>query len=84
MGTKRNPGSFDCHANALPDEPLFTLLARDPDFCRLVRKWAKRREADVRCGLRPAGDAAMVTEARITANAGRRWRIANDGLWRNA
>jgi hypothetical protein len=84
MGTKQNPGAFDCHAKALPDEPQFTLLARDPDFSRLVRKWARRREADVLCGLRPVDDLGMVTEARRTADAGRRWRVANDGLWRKA
>ena len=26
MGTKNNPGKFDCYANAKPDEPLFVLL----------------------------------------------------------
>lgn len=30
MGTKSNPTQFDCYANALPDEPMFILLARDP------------------------------------------------------
>lgn len=29
MGTKNNPGAFDCYANAEPDEPMFVLLARD-------------------------------------------------------
>lgn len=23
MGSKTNPGQFDCYANALPDEPMF-------------------------------------------------------------
>jgi hypothetical protein len=82
MGTKRNPGKFDCHSNAMPDEPLFTLLARDPDFYRLVRKWAKRRARDVECGLRPVGDLQMVEEARRIASAGQRWRRVNEGLWR--
>ena len=26
MGTKRDPGDFDCHAKAADDEPLFTLM----------------------------------------------------------
>lgn len=29
MGTKNNPGEFDCYANAAPDEPMFILLGRD-------------------------------------------------------
>lgn len=40
MGTKNNPGAYDCHAKAEPDEPLFTLLARDPFAPQLVRLWA--------------------------------------------
>jgi len=28
MATKKNPGEFDCYANAGPDEPMFVLLAR--------------------------------------------------------
>lgn len=84
MGTKLNPGDFDCYANALPDEPMFILLARDPDFRRLVDAWANRREADILCGLRPATDMAMVTEARSCAAAGQQWRRVNDGVWRAA
>ena len=29
MGTKNNPGDYDCHAAAKPDEPVFTLRAHD-------------------------------------------------------
>ena len=43
MGTKNNPGEYDCYANAEPDEPMFILLARDPDAPALVRQWAKAR-----------------------------------------
>ena len=28
MGTKNNPGRFDCYGNAEPDEPIFVLLGR--------------------------------------------------------
>lgn len=59
MGTKLNPGRFDCYANALPDEPMFVLLARDPLAPQVVDAWAsaarftgvsaeKRREA-IKC-----------------------------------
>jgi hypothetical protein len=45
MGTKENPGVFDCYANAKPDEPMFVLLGRDPMAGVLVRQWAAWREA---------------------------------------
>lgn len=44
MGTKNNPGDFDCYLNAEPDEPMFVLLARDPDAPMLVEMWARIRE----------------------------------------
>ena len=84
MGTKTNPGKFDCYAAALPDEPLFTLLARDPDFSALVRDWALRREHAIRSGKRPASDIDMVTEARQLADEAIIWRRANFGAWRKA
>jgi len=40
MGTKQNPGAFDCYVKAKPDEPMFILLARDPIAPLLVRLWA--------------------------------------------
>lgn len=83
MGTKNNPGKYDCVKAALPDEPTFTLLARDPDFFRLVRKWAKRRSYDIQCGDRPQSDMAMVAEAEQCAYEGRDWRKNNFGKWRN-
>jgi hypothetical protein len=67
MGSKIQPGKFDCYANALPDEPMFVLLARDPD---------------IQCGLRPQSDAALVAEAEECAWAGQEWRRKNDGAWR--
>lgn len=47
MGTKNNPGKFDCYAAAHPDEPLFTLLARDPSAPHLIRLWACVRTGDI-------------------------------------
>ena len=40
MGTKNNPGDFDCYAAAEPDEPMFVLLARDEQAPQSVRQWA--------------------------------------------
>ena len=82
MGTKNNPGEFDCYENALPDEPMFVLLARDPDFFRLVKKWAKRRMKDIQCGQRPQSDIRLVGEAEECAWKGQEWRKDNNGIWR--
>ncbi len=47
MGTKNNPGKFDCYTNAEPDEPMFVLLARDQMAAFLVSIWSKVRQGDV-------------------------------------
>ena len=44
MGTKANPGPFDCHADADTHEPIFTLRARDPLASMLVDLWVDLRE----------------------------------------
>lgn len=44
MGTKNNPGAFDCYGNAKPDEPMFVLLGRDPVAPALVMLWAILRQ----------------------------------------
>jgi hypothetical protein len=82
MGTKLNPGNFDCYENALPDEPMFVLLARDPDMPELVREWAHRRQIAINNGERPHSDQPMVHEAWDCASDARAWRKANDGKWR--
>jgi hypothetical protein len=46
MGTTNEPGKFDCHAKAEADEPLFTLLARDPLASALVSIWGYLRLGD--------------------------------------
>lgn len=47
MGTKSSPGRPDAYAAALPDEPIFTLSARDPLASQLVGIWASIRLGDV-------------------------------------
>jgi len=74
---------LDCYLRKLPDEPHFTLLARDPEFAAMVRKWAKRRERAVDCGLCPPEDRARVLSAREIAAQGVEWRRQNNGKWRN-
>ncbi len=70
MGTKNEPGAYDCYANAEPDEPMFVLLARDDRAPSLVDEWADISEGR---GTNPA----KVTEARACADAMRAWRKAN-------
>jgi hypothetical protein len=82
MGSKNEPGDFDCYANALPDEPMFVLLARDPWAPDLVEDWAVRRMRDITLGIRPKSDLPMVDEAQRCASNMRKWRAANDGAWR--
>lgn len=47
MGTKNNPGKFDCYENAEPDEPMFVLLGRDRLAAHLVSIWSKVRMGDM-------------------------------------
>lgn len=72
----------DCYLRALPGEPRFTLLARDPDFYRLVNEWAVRRGRDISCGDRPTTDSSLVASALKTASNGAVWRRENLGKWR--
>lgn len=82
MGTKQLPTPFDAYDKALPDEPMFTLLARDASAPDMVRQWAYEREREVAQKRRPEADLAMVAEARRCANAMVRWRQDNFGAWR--
>jgi hypothetical protein len=70
MGTKNNPGAFDCYANAAPDEPMFILLARDKHAPTLVWLWALMREIEQE-------DPANVAEARDAVEDMLQWQMAN-------
>ena len=65
MGTKNNPGEFDCYANAEPDEPMFVLLGRDPMASALVKLWAHLRALE-------GEDPDVVSEAIDCAEAMKR------------
>lgn len=66
MGTKNNPGHYDCYANADPDEPMFVLLGRDKHAAGLVRLWALLRQS--------AGeDESKIAEALQCAEAMDEW-----------
>lgn len=70
MGTKNEPGTFDCYEAAEPDEPMFVLLARDRFAPRLIEHWASLREEH-------GEDSAKIAEARACAQSMREWRTRN-------
>ena len=74
MGTKANPGHYDCYADLETDEPYFLLAARDPMAPALVRSWAQMRQQQVESGIKPVEDMAKVTEARQCAAQMEIWR----------
>jgi len=77
MGTKNNPGKFDCYGNAELDEPVFILLARDVSAPILVRNWAMMRQMAIGLGVKPQSDMKMVAEAEECAAAMEAWRKKN-------
>jgi hypothetical protein len=66
MGTKNNPGKFDCYAAAEPDEPMFVLLGRDAHASVLVEEWAKAR-------MQAGEDVTKVSDAFTCARDMRAW-----------
>lgn len=66
MGTKSNPGKFDCLAKLGPDEPFFVLRAQDKMAPFLVRQWVTRAE-------RHAVNPEKIAEARAIATAMEQW-----------
>lgn len=73
MGTKNNPGKFDCYATAEPDEPMFVLLARDPLAPVIVDLWATLMAAR---RVRP--NEVKLQEARDCAKHMRVWKRERD------
>lgn len=71
MGTKAKPGRFDCYGAALPDEPLFVLLGRDPLAPLVVRMWADLRELT-------RGRSQKVSDAGDCSLAMENWRKVNE------
>lgn len=84
MGTKLKPGAFDCYAVALPDEPMFVLLGRDPSAPKMLRAWADQRRKDVlACDPIDTEDLHKATEADACADDMLLWRRENEGAWRD-
>lgn len=80
MGTKKDPGKFDCYAAAQEDEPYFLLLARDASAPRLVEAWAQLRQNAVAAGVAPSTDMDKVDEARNCAQQMRQWHFSKKVL----
>lgn len=57
MGTKNNPGQYDCYEKADADEPMFVLLGRDRCAAAATRAWILYR------AMAGETDAAMLKEA---------------------
>ena len=70
--------SEDRHDKALPGEPTFTLLARDPHAADMVLDWAYRRERSIKRGKHPESDIAKVREARAHSRLMTEWRIEHE------
>lgn len=62
MATKKNPGEFDCYANAKDDEPMFVLLARDKASPAAVRYWCLER---IKTGKNTVHDKQIVDAYRV-------------------
>lgn len=75
MSTKNNPGAFRCYEAALPDEHIFTILARDPAGPATLRFWANERE---RLGkVDTPDDRDRIEDARRDALLMESWRERN-------
>lgn len=75
MSTKNNPGAFRCYDAALPDEPFFTILGRDPAAPATLRFWAEERERHGK--TETADDKDRIDDARRDATAMQTWRYDN-------
>ncbi len=82
VATKINPGKFDCYASALPEEPMFILLARDQASPITVLKWATEVEKMIALGIKPESDREKVAEARQLAKDMAQWRHVNFNKWK--
>ena len=67
MGTKNDPGKFDCYAKLAPNEPYFVLRAQDRTASYVVEAWVKAAAAN---GCPPA----KLDSARRVATAMRKYQ----------
>jgi hypothetical protein len=90
MGSKLKPGDYDAYNMALPDEPMFVLIARDPSAPNMLRIWSdtRRKLVHARAEAGDIDDAAFAeglrkcSEADACADDMVIWRKVNEGRWR--
>lgn len=75
MSTKRNPSAYRCYEAALPDEPIFTILARDPAGPATLRYWAQARTKHGKTAN--TDDTDRIEDALRDADLMEEWRKAN-------
>lgn len=76
MGTKNEPGEYDCYEKAEPDEPMFVLLARDVLAAKTVREWAEAYGWAKGDKITPRQQ-DKINEAYNCADAMEKWRKEN-------
>lgn len=79
MGTKNNPNPNDCYIKANPDEPMFTLLGRDPTAKATIHAWCSLR---IKTGLNKPHD-AKIKEAYTLAAQMENYYLANYSIQTN-
>lgn len=84
ISTKEHPSPYDGMERALAGEPVFTLIARDPDAPSAVRHWSDTRRTRITSAIVDLGhdpvpeewkdDLRRCSEADVVADDMERWR----------
>jgi hypothetical protein len=72
MSTKDDPSQFDAYSKAQADEPVFTLLGRDPMAPPLIEAWAYLRSGQIQAAeiaFKQAMDAATHIQPQLPGEA---------------
>jgi hypothetical protein len=72
MTSKTEPSQFDAYQKAAEDEPVFTLLARDPIAPPLIEAWAYLRSGQLQAAeiaFKAAYDAATHITPQLPGDA---------------
>ena len=83
MTVREDMHKFD--PTLVPGEPYFILVARDPQFAPLIRRWIQHRQDLLECGELPDTDKEwqQLDAAKLIASEGIDWRLKNaSGTWR--
>lgn len=82
MGTKKDPGPFDCYTTAEADEPIFTLKASDPVFSKVIEHWLRERQLHFFMEGTPITEKEREKreEARKVIGQGIAWQLARELL----